>query len=84
MITRAELKEQLMVSNCEVTFTKASGEERVMKCTLRESALPPKLEDEKPSNPRKLNEKVLSVWDLEAGGWRSFRIENIKKVALTN
>jgi hypothetical protein len=32
---------------------------------------------------RKVNEDVMPVFDLEAGGWRSFRWDSIKSVAFT-
>jgi predicted DNA-binding transcriptional regulator YafY len=29
-----------------------------------------------------INEDVLNVWDVNAEGWRSFRMDNITKVQL--
>ena len=58
----------------KITFTKKDGTERVMRCTLMESALPPRDSDaqEKPHSP-----DVQPVWDIEAGGWRSFRWDSV-------
>lgn len=61
-----------------VTFTKSNGEERVMKCTLKEDVVP---QYEKKTDREKVkNDKVLSVWDLEKNEWRSFRLDSIKSV----
>ena len=63
-----------------VTFTKKNGELRKMKCTLKPELLPPFEDEEEPSG-RKVNEEVLPVWDVEAEGWRSFRIDSVKEVS---
>ena len=57
----------------EVTFTKTNGEERKMTCTLMENYLPTYNE----GSTRKKNDNVLSVWDLDKDGWRSFRKDTI-------
>ena len=57
----------------EVTFTKVNGEKRTMNCTLIENYLPTYNE----ASTRKKNEDVLSVWDVDKGGWRSFRKDSI-------
>jgi len=45
-----------------------------MTCTLREDILPPAVATE---STRKENLDVVSVWDITAAGWRSFRKENV-------
>jgi hypothetical protein len=67
------LKELLKGNVVEVKFTKVSGEERVMKCTLQESHLPVSTGE----STRKKNDEVLSVWDIDNSGWRSFRLDSI-------
>jgi hypothetical protein len=49
-----------------------------MRCTLLEQFLPQQtdLEEAIERNSKKNNE-VISVWDLEAEGWRSFRVDSI-------
>ena len=78
---RNQLIETLRTNVCEVTFTKVDGSLRVMPCTLKEGIVPPyeaKLDDTK--SPRAKNESVLSVWCLDAGSWRSFRVDNVTEV----
>lgn len=81
-MTRDELKSELQKNIVEVTFTKVNGDQRVMECTLQESILPPATKTDAMSQTkvRELNEEVLSVWDINANGWRSFRISNVTNV----
>ena len=74
---REVLVEGLKRNMMKVVFTKANGEERTMLCTLHESILP-----EQPISgiKKKENKDVLSVWDIDANGWRSFRMDSIKEV----
>jgi len=66
---------QLQESIVEVTFLKVNGDERVMTCTLRNDIKPAATKKDPLSQEkvRKINEEVLSVWDVKAEGWRSFR-----------
>lgn len=77
LMTRKEISELLHASVRTVTFTKTNGEERVMRCTLMESALPPANPD---AAPHKVNDEVLAVWDVEKEGWRSFRLDSVTQV----
>lgn len=82
MKTKAELKNILNDDIVNVVFTKKDGTERSMKCTLRENLLPKQeiKEDTDPKKERKENPDVLAVYDLEAKGWRSFRIDSVKTI----
>lgn len=60
------LKENIVM----VTFTKKNGEEREMLCTLREEFLPEVSGDSTVSS-------VVTVYDLENQGWRSFREDSV-------
>lgn len=60
----------------EVTFTKADGSIREMKCTLKEG-IAPTVEDPKTSD------FLCVVWDVEVNQWRSFKFENIKQINFT-
>ena len=61
-----------------ITFTKVDGTERIMPCTLRDSALPaPALTEH--HKTRAYNPEVLSVWCLDKGEWRSFKVMNVTK-----
>lgn len=67
-----------------LTFTKKDGSDRVMKCTTNPTYImfkDPSILESK--SDKKVNEDVLPVFDLEAGGWRSFRWDSIKSVAFT-
>lgn len=61
---------------CRVTFTKINGEERIMDCTLTERCIP---EDKRPKGTGKVrdNEDQLVVYDVEAEGWRTFKIDSV-------
>lgn len=61
-----------------MTFTKSDGTEREMKCTLKEEFI--QQYEKKTERVRKENEDVLSVWDLDNNGWRSFRVDSIKNI----
>jgi hypothetical protein len=77
----AELQSQLQTEVLEVTFTKVNGDKRVMNCTLMEGILPSNpTEEAKKDTKKKVNEDILSVWDVDASGWRSFRVKNISRV----
>jgi len=62
-----------------ITFTKKDGTERVMKCTLRSDLLPVQ-EIVEGKEPRKQNDAIMSVYDVEANGWRSFTVKSVKTV----
>jgi len=58
-----------------VTFTKKDGSVRVMKCTTNLGLIP---KESHPKGTEKAkNLDVFNCWDLEAGSWRSFRIDSI-------
>ena len=67
-----------------LTFTKKDGSDRIMKCTTNPTYImfkDPSILESK--SDRKVNEDVMPVFDLDAGGWRSFRWDSIKSVAFT-
>jgi hypothetical protein len=66
-----------------VTFEKKDGSERVMKCTLMADKLPP-VEVTEGKATKAENPDVLAVWDLEASGWRSFRLDSVKLVEVSS
>lgn len=65
----------------EITFTKKDGSVRVMKCTLDEAKIP--THEKKTDRVKAANDEVLPVYDLEAQGWRSFRLDSITHVNFT-
>ena len=88
----------LEVTEITVTFVKADGSVRDMRCTLDGDKIPPQL-------PRQLNKAPVDgivredreiaalikpeenhtqkVFDLDAMAWRSFRYDRLKKVTAT-
>lgn len=77
---RSDLQTQLRGEILEVTFTKVNGDKRVMNCTLMEQIMPTTTEEKKDTTDKKVNEDILSVWDIDAKGWRSFRINTVTRV----
>lgn len=79
----------------EIVFTKSDGTERVMRCTKKSSVVTEgvKLLEEKrtkdttdeslPKKPkRQPPSKVgnMTVWDVDAGDWRSFRVRSLTNI----
>ncbi len=81
-VFRGALSTLLSNSICRVYFTKVDGTESDMKCTLRSDLLPPFAEKKEGSVEKKPNLETLPVFKLdgEKSGWRSFRLDSLKKV----
>ena len=77
-MSRDQLKSRLKDVVATITFTKKDGTLRQIKCTLKESYLPT-FDGQEPTRQENLD--VLPVWDIENGGWRSFRMDSIKSVS---
>jgi hypothetical protein len=77
--TKADLKNLLEQNVLVVDFTKLNGDKRVMTCTLREDIKPAATKDDSISQKavREVSDAVVSVWDVNAKGWRSFRYDRI-------
>ena len=87
----------LEVAEITVTFVKADGTERDMRCTLDRDRIPPQpprpektAKDTVDGIVRESREVIKSeeshtqkVFDLDAGAWRSFRYDRLKKVTAT-
>lgn len=81
MYERDAILEELRTSVVEILFDKVNGVERKMRATLRPDLLPVKDREkniEEETSYHKTNTDVLAVWDVQVGGWRSFRIESVK------
>jgi hypothetical protein len=87
-ITNSENRDQYMnmlnSGVCKVTFTKVNGDERVMTCTLQEGIVPKAVKDEPITQKavRAVNPEVIPVWDINAEGWRSFRVDRVKEFTI--
>ena len=75
------IKSVLKIGATTVEFIKKDGTERKMLCTLDPELLRELVMEEK-GKPRKASEEALSVYDLEANAWRSFRYDSVKSVTL--
>jgi hypothetical protein len=85
-----------------VTFVKADGTDRTMRCTLHWDLIPEKppmavishsasivgrvdglvTESTKSrKQPKEPDPAVIKVYDLDAGAWRSFRMDRLKKIS---
>jgi len=84
--TKADLKNLLEQNVVLVDFTKLNGDKRVMTCTLREDMKPPATKTDPMSQKkvREVSDAVVSVWDVNARGWRSFRYERINAVDIVD
>jgi|TARA_B100001094_G_scaffold251115_1_gene248838 hypothetical protein len=80
--TKTDLKNLLDQNVVVVDFTKLNGDKRVMTCTLREDMKPPATKTDTMSQKkvREISDAVVSVWDVNARGWRSFRYDRINSV----
>lgn len=82
MYQRDTLLKDLRSQVLEVHFTKANGENRIMRCTLLKNMMPESYQrslDEQTQEKtfHKENPDVIAVWDLGENGWRSFRIDSV-------
>ena len=77
--SKQQIAEQAKSGIINVRFTKVNGEVRDMRCTLLSEYLPNQMDFSETKT--KTNDSVLSVWDLDVGGWRSFRVESVSEVS---
>lgn len=72
----------------EIKFYKANGDLRTMRGTLNEDLLPKsrktlaQLEEQEEEREltHKLNPNLVTLWDVDANGWRSLHADRIKNV----
>ena len=83
MLDQNSMLNQLQNNICEVTFTKVDGTIRKMRCTLSPNYLPEEYR-ERGSLLTETERNNISVWDLEASGWRSFRVESVSTFTALN
>lgn len=79
-LNREALLASLGAEVCEVIFTKKDGSERLMRCT-RDLKRAPHAPIPKNENFED-NPDVIRAYDLEAEGWRSFIIANVKSATV--
>jgi len=79
MLSKSNVVRLLKSGIVGVKFTKTDGTERTMKCTLLEGYID-KYERKTEDREKKVNEDVISVWDVEKKGWRAFRYDSLLEV----
>lgn len=77
--TYEEVMTRLRTGVAKVTFMKVDGTKRVMECTLEPSYLPEEFRNRAPVLTETAGNHI-SVWDVQASGWRSFRLDSILTV----
>jgi len=85
---RTWTKGVLLERTAIIEFVKADGSVRVMVCTLNEAhgakyTINESAESaavEGITKPVKVNTDTQKVWDCEAGAWRSFRWDRLKRI----
>lgn len=77
--TKEEIKLLLEQNVLVIDFNKLNGDKRVMTCTLREDMKPAATKTDTMSQKkvREISDAVVSVWDVNAQGWRSFRYDRM-------
>ena len=75
--TQELLLEQLRKETLVVTFNKLDGNERVMTCTKSFDVIP---EESRPKTDKEPKVGTVTVWDINAKGWRSFRYDRVQEV----
>lgn len=89
MYERDRLLKDLRENVIEVHFTKVNGDTRVMRCTLMKHLLPESYqkdlsEQAEENNFHNQNPNVIAAWDIQSGGWRSFRIDSVGYVQVVD
>lgn len=84
--TRTDLKNLLEQNVVVVDFLKLNGDKRVMTCTMREDMKPRATKTDTMSQKavREISDAVVSVWDVNAQGWRSFRYDRVNSVDIVD
>jgi len=75
--TREELIERLRKETLTITFLKLDGDRRVMTCTKSFDIIPA---EHQPKTNKPAKEGTITVWDITAQSWRSFRYDRVENV----
>jgi WYL_2, Sm-like SH3 beta-barrel fold len=77
-ISKTNMMNMLQSGIVNVKFTKVDGTERVMKCTLAEGIVKPHVKTT--DREKKVNDDIVSVWDVDKDAWRSFRLDSVLEI----
>lgn len=81
-MTEEEMKKRLRFGVCVVTFTKANGDKRVMRCSTSPAYLPPQEIIEGAEKKVALNTPgLIRAYDLDIKAWRSFKVDSVMDFA---
>jgi len=73
-----EIKDELGIGICEITFTKKDGTERIMSGTLNFDYIPTEKQPKgNSSGEHQTQQNTISVFDVIKEDWRSFRIDSV-------
>jgi hypothetical protein len=75
VLNKSELVQRLETGVVAIRFIKIDGSERLMQATLSEALIPQKQFES--LSLRSESSSFLTVWDLEAQGWRAFRLDSV-------
>lgn len=75
---KTQFIDSLRTNVVEVIFTKKDGTDRKMLCTLDEYLIPKEHAPKGTGSEKKGD--VISVYDIENNGWRSFRFDSLKSI----
>ena len=78
--TKESIRSLLKNDVLEVVFIKTDGSVREMRCTLHEKVV--EAYEKKTDKVKPENDSVVSVWDLDNNGWRSFKIDSIQSISV--
>jgi hypothetical protein len=76
-MTRRQAIAQLKKGICQITFRKEDGTNRVMFGTLSQNDVPGTLTETERNGGDVRG--VVTVWDVESYGFRSFRLDRLRK-----
>jgi len=82
IFTKENLVDMLRNNIVIVTFTKVNGDERVMQCTLLPEYVPNAPTNNGQVLLQESESKAVSVWDVQASAWRSFRVDSVKSISM--
>lgn len=80
--SRDDILRDLRKRVIEVHFVKVNGDNRVMQCSLMPELLPETYNDDinEEKTFHKENPNVIAAWDVQKGGWRSFRVDSVQYI----
>ena len=77
------LRSMLLTEIVKVSFVKKDGTVRDMVCTLQQDILPELARLPDGVERRRVSSTTMSVFDIEANGWRSFTVRDVTSISFT-